>query len=184
MSSLNGLYEQIIEELKASKRPQITITPELTNEIIKHWDDFLEGDKKVLEHLHKALCILDNSKTTLPDFDKHLENTLLCTEDPQTLVFALGAIQNQIISRCSRSGDRIAFSLIQALKKTLEHPDPEVLEWSLRTIEQLGTQGLLLKTEIFARKPGIFASFNRHAKASKQIIEMLEKRWTDPRDQK
>ncbi|MCK6596687.1 MAG: hypothetical protein L6Q33_15940, partial [Bacteriovoracaceae bacterium] len=78
-----------------------------------------------------------------------------------------------------KNGVMIPQELMNQLKELLKSSNPEVLEWSLRTIDSLGPLGLRLQEEIKKNRPGIGAFFNKHKKNSLEIIDHLERQWNE-----
>ncbi|WP_127717390.1 hypothetical protein [Halobacteriovorax sp. HLS] len=172
-------FEKIILKLKNEQRPLIKYSPEEFAKINDHWTSLLE--KRSYSELYKVFCILDNTQNYSDLFSENIYKTFLEVNEPQTIIYNLSAASKHIISYNHKLGQRVPFDLITKLKELLTHKDPEVLEWTLRTIEQLGSQAIFLKDDIINARPGMLAIFDKHKKASKQIIEMLEKRWS-PRE--
>ena len=169
-------YKQIINDLKQGKRPSINLDENLTSEILEKWQQALteERSEKVLTQI---FCLLEHAQNSTAKFDQLYTQTFLEILDPDVLVYAMGSFHKQVLARLTREGNRVGQDHIESIKALLSHPSPEVLDWTLRTIEQFGMQGLQLKEFIREQRPGVSAIFNKHKKASKQIIDLLEKRW-------
>jgi len=177
------LYNETIEKLKQNQRPKIKLSKEEINQLAAIWSDLLEkwnSQRKdnVTLQIHKILCILDNTQTLSGVFSPLIIKTLKMPFDQETLIYTLGASQKHIISKKGLDGEPVPGEFIQALKIVLDTKDPELLEWSLRTIEQLGNQSVKLKKEILEKKPSIFGLLNIHKKTTRHIIKLLEKRWS------
>lgn len=165
-------YETCIEKLKMGARPQIRLTDELILEINEAWP--LKDSEQALKQI---LCILDNSMTTTNAFDEKLLHSLRETTKPETLIFLLSAIQKQTIAHSQKTGNMFSFEFFNSFKTLLLNDDPELKEWTLRTIESLGPLSLRLKKEILEAKPTLLQRLNAHHKNSAQIIEYMEKDW-------
>lgn len=173
---LNTEFEKVIEKLKKHERPLTKFTDEEFQQLNAIWTTLLEERK--YEELPKLYCLLDNTQNFSNVFTQNIYQTFKLVQDSELIIFNLSAASKHIISFHHKKGERVPFELIEVLKGLLSHKDPEVLEWALRTIEQLGSQAIFLKDDIINSKPGILSLFDKHRKASKQIIEMLEKRWS------
>lgn len=174
------IYQDTIEKLKNGQRPQIKLTPELLAEIKLEWEKALSsGTDKVLQNetLKKILCILDNSQTTTSELNELFIKTLKEIKDHEMIVYALSASQKHVIADGLKNGKMISMEYFDILKTLLLSKNPEVKEWTLRTIETMGPLSLRLKKEVLAAKPGLMKIFNQHQKASSQLIEYLEKEW-------
>jgi hypothetical protein len=175
MQEYQNIHSEIIEKLQADQRPLVKLSDEQLSHLLQKWTEFLSPQN--LPELDKILCILDNTQTVTNIFDPLFEKTLAQITNAEILISTLAAAQKQIIGRQAREGESIPQAFIEALKPLLDNKDPELLEWCLRIIEQLGRQSLGLREDILKRKPGILAIFNKHKVASRQIIELLERRW-------
>lgn len=172
--NLDQHYNECIEKLKAGSRPQIKLTIELIESLISEWDKALSNGNN--ENINKILCLLDNSQSTTKAFDTRLID-LLESGKGEILVFALSVVQKQTIAQSQKSGVMFDMRLLEALKSLLKIEDPELKEWTLRTIESLGPLSLRLKKEILEAKPSFLSLFNSHNKNSAQIIDFMQKDW-------
>ncbi len=174
------LYRETILKLRQGIRPQIKITPELLGDLKTEWETILKqginGDQES-ETLKKILCILDNSQNTTAEFNELFIKTLKEIKDHELIVYTLSASQKHVIAESLKTGTMISFEYFEVLKSLIKEKNPEVKEWTLRTIESLGPMSLRLKNEVLAAKPGFLKLFNNHQKASAQIIEYLENEW-------
>lgn len=180
VESLQALYRETIEKLKLGQRPQIKLTPELLSVLKTEWESvFAIGADQALQNetIKKILCILDNSQNTTSEFNDLFFKTLREIKDHELLVYALSASQKHVVAESLKTGKMISFEYFEILKNLIKDKNPEVKEWALRTIESLGPMSLRLKNEVLAAKPGFLKLFDKHQKASSQIIEYLEKEW-------
>lgn len=169
------IYLEIIEKLKNDQRPKIVLTVELLQELKAEWDHALACSDN--ESIKKILCILDNTQTTTSELNELFFKTLKQIKDRELLIYTLSASQKHVIADSFKTGTMISFEYFEILKNLLLNKNPEVKEWALRTIENLGPLSLRFQKEVRAAKPGFSKLFNQHLKASSQIIEYLEKEW-------
>lgn len=172
---INKIFNEIIESLKKGERPLLKFEENEIEEINSEFKNIVH--QKKWSELFPILCILDNCQTLSDAFTEAINGVLANCDDQEILVLTLGVSRKHIIEFNHKKGNRVPFDFIKSLKEKLSHQDPEVLEWTLRLIESLGSQSIILKEDVLKNKPGIGAIFNQHKKASKQIIELLEKRW-------
>ena len=170
-------YIQIIEKLKKDERPLIKLTPELLKELKTEWKNSLSQTSQDRLKLTKILCILDNTQNYSAEFNDLFIETFQLIADHELIIYALAASQKHIINQSFRTGDMIPLFYFDYLKKLLKHKNPEVLEWTLRTIESLGPLSMRLKNEVRGVKPSFLKLFNTHQRSCTQIIELLEKQW-------
>lgn len=170
------LYNHIISLLKEGKRPQVQLNDEQKASLNQAWQTHLDSENH--QELTKVLCVLDNTLTLCDSFSPVIYRSLEVIVDSDMQVMILGVARRHIIDHAHKKGERVPYDFIKVLEKKLSSNDPEVLEWTLRLIESLGNQSIILKESVLKAKPGMSALFNNHKKAAKQIVELLEKRWT------
>lgn len=175
MRTIEQVYQETIEKLKKEHRPLIKLDLEFEEELKKKWTKALEDNDH--HEIRKVLCLLDNTQNTSGAFEELFSNSLLKIDDPEMIVLVLGTSSKHMIVHAQKQARAINPEFTQALLSHLKTEDPEVLEWVLRTLEQYGPQSLRFKNDILKARPGILAFMNQHKKNSKQIIELLEKRW-------
>ena len=152
---MQQIYQEILANLQKGGRPSVSLRPENLSEIKASWEKSL--NPLDIEQLSRLLCILRHSKTLSPNFDTLFWRTLSHPDCPsQILILTLGTLSRQIIDRCEQRGERLPSQLAERLRPLLSHPDAEVFEWSLRTVELMGPQGVLLKKEILQRRWGLW----------------------------
>lgn len=179
MKTIAEIYADIIEKLKNDQRPRVPLTPELQAEIKRVWTEALSSEQheKMHEKLKQIFCILDNAQTTTAEFNELFFKTLKELKNSELLIYALAASRKHVIEHSFKSGNMISFEYFEVLKKLLEDKNPELKEWTLRTIESLGPMSLRLRQEVIKAKPGLLTLLNKHQKASSQIINYLENEW-------
>jgi hypothetical protein len=165
--NLKEKYTEIIEQLKNNKKPQITLQKNEVKEIIEKWKSCCD----------EQVCLLDHCQSLHLEFTSLLIKTLGEDHGPDILVYALYCGQRHVIAKHHLEGLRVPHDYIMQLKKLLYHKNSEVVEWTLRTIDQLGGRSIMLKDDVIKIKPHFLQLFDSHKKASRQIIHMLEKRW-------
>jgi len=127
--------------------------------------------------LEKILCLINQSAQADLIFESELL-VLLRQELPHKLIiFTLNASRKHIISARFQKGMRLDFAFLEILKEKLFSPHPEIVEWTLRTIEECGPQGVYFLSEFAKIKPPPWKWFNQHQRAVREILELLERRW-------
>ena len=173
---IEKIFLETIEQLQQGSRPRHRFNKEQLDALAQHWRSCINSPKE----LPKVLCLVDHLYGDSPHWEELIIQSLKEIKDEELLVLILGISHRQIINRRVRMGERVPFEFIQCFESLLDHQSPEVLEWSLRTIEQMGSQSIMLKQKVLQRKPGIRRLFNQHLKYGHEIIEILEKRWNIP----
>ena len=80
--------------------------------------------------------------------------------------------------RAHSTGDRIDPAFLGALRGLLAHPDPEVLEWTLRTVDQADALALPLRGAIMGMRVGLWGRLlDGRLRACSRILAMLRRRW-------
>lgn len=177
--TIDELYADTIEKLKGHKRPHIKLTPELILSLKSEWQKAMADSANSIDEsmLKKILCILDNTQNMTSEFNEYFILTLEKVRNHDLLIYALAASQKHVIGEALRSGNMISIAYFENLKLLLKNKNPEVLEWTLRTIESMGPLSMRLKKEVREVKPHFLKIFNSHQKAALQIIELLELQW-------
>lgn len=175
------IYSDIIEKLKKNERPLIKLAPELIALLKKEWEVALlskTNEAQKNEAIKQILCILDNAQNTTAEFNDLFIKTLKEVKNEELLIYALAASQKHVIAESLKSGKMFSLEYFEILKKLLKEKNPELKEWTLRTIESMGPLSIRLKKEVLEAKPGLLKLFDKHQKASSQIIDYLEKEWS------
>lgn len=176
------LYQETLAKLKKGERPLIKLGPELIADLREAWSEAVSPDREINETvLRQILCILDNTQNASREFNEHffvtLEKLRSHAKYDELLIYTLAASQKHVVGEALKSGVMIPVVYFDLLKKILDTKNPEVLEWTLRTIESMGPLSLRLQKEVRTLKPSILKLFNEHQKAAFQIVDFLEKEW-------
>lgn len=184
MLSMNENYERIYEDtllkLKNGQRPQVKLTPELITELKQIWENTLAlkvNSAQQNETIKKILCILDHTQNSTSELNHLFIKTLQEIKDQELIIYTLSASQKHVVTDGLKSGRMIEMEYFDALKSLLKIKNPEIVEWTLRTIETMGPLSLRFKKEVLASRPGLMKFFNPHLRASSQLIDYLEKEW-------
>jgi len=166
-------YAALIGQLKAHKRPRLDYTRDQVKELVKLLPEQDQTEKD------QSICLMAHVQSHSELISKELQTHLVLGENlqPSTIINIYWALQKHCIQFNARKGDRVPESLITILKQNLRHKDPEVYEWTLRLIDEVGNPARGLLPEIMKTKPGFLGSFNPHNRNSIEIIAMLLKRW-------
>ncbi len=174
---IEAKYHETMELLKEGKRPLIRLNDEELEQLAEHWSKLNKADAPEADYL-PLLCLADHLTRSHKSLNGPLVYTLENRSEENLLVYSLTASFKIIIEESIRQNERIPFNFLNALKVPLKHQSWEVLEWSLRVVDQLGQQSIFLKNEVLARRPGLFQKLNPKAKNLFELINMLEKRWS------
>lgn len=171
------LYAQIILKLKNDERPLIKLTPELVSELKAVWSASLSSDKIDESALTKIFCILDNTQNYTSELNDLFHESFLKIKNHELLIYTLAAAQKHLVNESLRTGNMVPSFFFEHLKILLKNKNPEVLEWTLRTIESMGPLSMRFRKEIREVKPSFMKLFNTHQKSAMLIIDLLEKEW-------
>lgn len=174
------LYQETIEKLKKGERPLIKLDETLIVHLREVWSEAIQDNINEVS-LKQILCILDNTQNMSREFNEHffvtMEKLRIHTKYDDLLIYTLAASQKHVVGEALKSGVMIPAVYFDHLKKILETKNPEVLEWTLRTIESMGPLSLRLQKEVRTLKPSLLKLFNEHQKAAFSIVDFLEKEW-------
>jgi hypothetical protein len=170
--NLEQTYQKIISELSQGHRGLVRLsedeTQELKEKILKAADQELE----------KILCIIEHSIMPENKFEAPILTLLTRNLSDPLMIFTLNCARRHIVEARFQRGQRLEFEFLEALKKLLHHENPEIVEWTLRLIEGCGNQGIYFLREFDKIKPPPWKWFNAHQRAVREIIALLEKRWS------
>lgn len=173
---LEAQFTKIMQELKAGHRALVRFNQDELEILEEKLNHVLVG--KNLAELEKVLCLVEHSAALNSKFESGLLNVLNSDLPDHLLVFALNGARKHIIQAKFQRGQRLNYEFLEALKKLLHSSSPELVEWSLRTIEECGNQGVYFLREFDKIKPPPWKWFNPHQRAVREIITLLERRWS------
>jgi hypothetical protein len=168
-------YQKIIKNLHGGSRALIRYSKEdieILSEEFKR--SLVENDVLQLE---KILCLVDHSAADHAPWEPILLTVLSKDLPTRIVVFGLNCSRKHIIQARFKKGHRLQFDFLESLKRLLFSSSPEVVEWTLRTIEECGNQGVFFLQDFDKIKPPPWKWFNPHHRAVREIITMLERRW-------
>nr|MBA2405691.1 hypothetical protein [Bdellovibrionales bacterium] len=126
----------------------------------------------------KVLCLVDHNAVDYAPWEGIILKVLTKELPPRLMVFALNCARKHIIQARFKRGHRLHFDFLNILKQLLFSKSPEVVEWTLRTIEECGNQGVFFLQDFAKIKPPPWKWFNPHQRSVREIITMLERRWS------
>lgn len=173
---IEAYYQQILTQLNQGSRALMRFSADERDELTRMLEQTLSGNDELT--LEKILCLVDHSASDHPAWEPHLLRAMSLPLPPKLMVFTLNCARKHIIQARMKRGNRLSFEFLEALKKLLFSPSPEVVEWTLRTIEECGSQGVYFLREFDKIKPPPWKWFNAHQRAVREIIAMLERRWS------
>ncbi len=172
--NIEETYQKILKEIGLGHRGLIRLS---ANEI-EELNSSLETNFNTYNQLEKVLCIIEHSTPLSLKFEPNLLRVLNSPIPDSLVVFALNCARKHIIEARFTRGQRLEFPFLDTLNKYLRHKNPEVVEWTLRTIEACGNQGIYFLKEFDKIKPPPWKWFNSHQRAVREIITLLERRWS------
>jgi hypothetical protein len=167
---IHSTYQGILEEISKGHRGLVNLSSQDNEQL-----ELLLEQKQFLK---EVLCILEHASRPNQKFEKYILNILCTEESPAIIVFALNCARKHIVEARLARGNRLEFDFLEALKTLLHHSEPEVVEWTLRLIEGCGNQGIYFLKEFDKIKPAPWKWFNSHQRAVREIITLLERRWS------
>ena len=169
-------YQKVITSLAQGSRALVRYSSEEKEELSLRFDQELKN--KNTETLEQILCLVDHSATDDSRFEPMILSALGQPLPPRLLIFTLNCARKHIIQARFKRGQRLDFDFLDALQKLLLSTSPEVVEWTLRSIDECGNQGVFFLQYFDKIKPPPWKWFNPHNRAVREIITMLERRWS------
>lgn len=175
MHILTKRYQETICALKEGKRFQKPLNHQEISEILEN----LTEDSP---HFIESLCILQNTTSYVPDIYIPLLTLLKSSKNPNIIIHLLNVSRKHIIEYFQRDSKRLSPDYLETLKALLKNPNWEVKEWTVRTIDECGSQGLYFKNDLLDIYPSKFSVLtNRHKKFTRGIIDLLFLKWNQKR---
>ena len=169
-------YSKIIQEIEKGGRGLVRFNEDQLDDLVLQLEEAL--DNRNFELIKKILCVLEHSSGLYSRAETILLKILNTQLPDAIIIFALNGARRHIIQAQFQKGQRLKFDFLESLKKLLHSSSPEVVEWTLRTIEECGNQGVYFLREFATIKPAPWKWFNAHQRAVREIITMLERRWS------
>lgn len=163
-------YKKILSEIEQGHRGLVR----LSNDELEELNELLGRQ----ENLEQVLCVVEHSSSLFNKFEKNLLKVLNSPVADNILIFALNCARKHIIEARFQKGQRLDYDFLETLKTLIHHKNPEVVEWTLRLIEGCGNQGIYFLRFFDKIKPAPWKWFNSHQRAVREIITLLERRWS------
>jgi hypothetical protein len=174
--NIDELYQKTISALEKGERALNRFSKDELGELVELLN--LEINNPDSTRLEKILCLVDHTATDDGRFEPAILATLKKDLPTRILVFALNCARKHIIQAHFKRGHRLQGEFLLILKALLHSKQPEVVEWTLRTIEECGNQGVFFLQDLDKIKPAPWKWFNPHQRAVREIITLLERRWS------
>lgn len=163
-------YKKILSEIEQGHRGLVRLSADELDEL----NDLLGKQ----ENLEQVLCVVEHSSSLFNKFENNILKVLNSPIADNLIIFALNCARKHIVEARFQKGQRLDFEFLETLKKLIHHKNPEVVEWTLRLIEGCGNQGIYFLKEFDKIKPPPWKWFNSHQRAVREIITLLERRWS------
>ncbi len=173
--NLHERYDSIMKGLALGHRGLVRFHSDEIIELENLLSTMLE-EKKITD-LEKVLCLIEHSSIPHQGFEKSLISALNSDLPDPLIIFALNAARKHVLQARFNKGNRLEYDFLETLKKLLHSKNPELVEWTLRTIEECGNQGVYFLQEFAKIKPAPWKWFNAHHRAVRELITLLERRW-------
>ncbi|HXH31024.1 MAG TPA: hypothetical protein VNJ01_09450 [Bacteriovoracaceae bacterium] len=169
-------YQQIISEIALGRRALKKFTAQELEEITNSLRT--AHMSRDFEYLEKALCLVLHSASLSEQFERPILEVLALDGPDQVLIFALNCSRKHVIQARFQRGKRLEYDFLETLRRLLHSKSPEVVEWTLRTIEECGNQGVYFLQDFDKIKPHPLKWFNAHQRAVSELITLLKRRWS------
>lgn len=174
--NLDETYSQILKEIALGHRALKKFSSTELDELNTLLQTTLH--EKKYQDLEKVLCLVEHSASLHGKFEPNLLEILKSPIPDPLVIFTLNSARKHIIEARFQRGHRLEYDFLEVLKSLLFSKNPEVVEWTLRLIEGAGNQGIYFLREFDKIKPPPWKWFNSHQRAVREIITLLERRWS------
>ena len=128
--------------------------------------------------VENIFCLLGHVKRPHEIFEGLICKILNRRGVPHSLkIFALNASGKYIIQRRNQLAQKLPAFYLEAIRPLLSTNIPELKEWALRTIDEMGDQGKPFISDILKNRPRFLAMLNKHNRHCHDIIKVLIKKW-------
>jgi hypothetical protein len=176
MINIDETYQKILGDLEQGHRGLVRFSVQDLEELEEKFKNYLA--EKNFAQLEKVLCLIEHSSALNRRFEPTIMEALASALPDHLIIFSLNCARKHIIAARFQRGERLSFEFLEILKQNLYAPSPEIVEWTLRTIEECGNQGVYFLREFDKIKPPPWKWFNPHQRAVREIIALLERRWS------
>ncbi len=170
--NLDAFYQNFMLQLKSGQRPSVELSKTQVRSLCRQWEEEVP-DGLNCEYLRPWLALLGHCRKGYFEFQKIVIGILHTVQDAELVLFALAAFEKHIVGFYQRKGERIPGQIVEELKIPLGHPHPQVVLWTLGTIEQLGPQRAILRSALLERMPGIWKMVWPTERAIRQKLKAL-----------
>lgn len=163
-------YSEIMTQLREGGRGLRRWSPTELSEL----RTALEQEK----FLPETLCLVAHSASTERSLEEPLLKLLSSRKLSSTLlIHVLEACHKHVIQARFKEGLRLELSFLESLRPLLRHSELTVVEWALRTVEECGPQGVLLKSEVLAARPPFLGLWRAQNRTILELVTYLERKW-------
>jgi len=127
---------------------------------------------------HLAIMVVAHSSHSERELEATLQSLMAAKLSTEDLVWLLNAVRRHIIQGRFKEGERLTHEFLEALKALLHHPDGQVVEWALRTVEECGAQGIVFRPELAKIKPSLWFLWRAQSRTILELVTYLERRWS------
>ncbi len=127
---------------------------------------------------HLAIMIAAHSSHSERELESTLQSLMTAKLSTEDLVWLLNAVRRHIIQGRFKEGERLTHEFLEALKALLHHPEGQVVEWTLRTVEECGAQGIVFRPELAKIKPSFWFLWRAQSRTILELVTYLERRWS------
>lgn len=126
---------------------------------------------------HLAIMLAAHSSHSERDLEGTLQNLMTSKLSTEDLVWLLNAVRRHIIQGRFKEGERLTHEFLEALKALLHHSDGQVVEWTLRTVEECDAQGIVFRAELAKIRPRPWSLWRAQSRTILELVTYLERRW-------
>ena len=128
---------------------------------------------------HQAIMVAAHNSHSERDLEPTLIELMRSTLSAEDLVWLLNAARRHIIQGRLKDGDRLTHEFLEALKTLLHHKSGQVVEWTLRTVDECSAQGIVFRPELAKIKPSLWSIWNAQNRTILDLVTYLERKWSE-----
>ncbi len=92
-------------------------------------------------------------------------------------ILLLNAARLHVVEGSFKAGERLSHEFLEALRSKLYHPRAEVREWTLRLVDQCGTQSIVFRSDLDKIKPRFWQLVKAEWRVVLELITFIQRKW-------
>lgn len=127
--------------------------------------------------ISQAILIATHSSHSETTLAKALTELLQRELPVKDTILLLNATRLHVVEGSFKAGERLQQDFLEALRSKLYHPRAEVREWTLRLVDQCGTQSIVFRGDLDKIKPKLWQLLRAEWRVVLELITFIQRKW-------